>query len=374
MVKVLFFFGIFMATAVSAQYQVGWAISGASGFSNGKVRPGSDVSFIRAFPLALGTGWSPELWIKKGNHGISFSGLFSNSQNRFDYQNVQNQPLGTFMIESRLRQMGVLWRYMPKDSIIYIGPKPFFSLGFFRSIRHVFANDVFLHQTPQEIFTLNLPKINPLNSVLLKAGVSIPIASGVFLQTGLWGNVMLNPPAYVSAELKNLQVPGNLIKNEVQWRHGMVGLFLQWDIKSADIKAKNKGSDSLMNIGNMKLNDAFIPIELLGRKVVHQGQIRMEKSQVEFVIYDAGFVDGDSISLNMNGKWILENYALTAEKKKIQIQLSPGQNNYLVMYALNLGKDPPNTAAISYFENGSEIRLQIKSSLLECGAINFYVP
>lgn len=67
-------------------------------------------------------------------------------------------------------------------------------------------------------------------------------------------------------------------------------------------------------------------------------------------IYDNAAEDGDIISLNLNGKWILKNFTLTKSGTDISIQVKPG-NNILVMYAMNLGSSPPNTAAIKITDN-----------------------
>ncbi|HEY8402896.1 MAG TPA: hypothetical protein VIK89_16635 [Cytophagaceae bacterium] len=66
---------------------------------------------------------------------------------------------------------------------------------------------------------------------------------------------------------------------------------------------------------------------------------------IDAKIYDDAAEDGDIISLNLNGKWVLENFTLTNEGHIIQLKVNPGEN-ILIMYAINLGSSPPNTGAI----------------------------
>ena len=76
-------------------------------------------------------------------------------------------------------------------------------------------------------------------------------------------------------------------------------------------------------------------------------------------IWDDDKVDGDVVSLNLNGIWILKNYRLKKQAKNIIIDL-PEDSNELILYAESLGEMPPNTAAISIW-NGKE---KIKSLVL----------
>jgi hypothetical protein len=99
--------------------------------------------------------------------------------------------------------------------------------------------------------------------------------------------------------------------------------------------------------------------------------VGISSSRLEISVWDREAVDGDTISLNLNGKWILENYGLGKNKLKIPVELNPNTNNYLILYAHNLGKKPPNTAAVSFVDGNKEKVLTIKSDLKQCGAINF---
>lgn len=81
------------------------------------------------------------------------------------------------------------------------------------------------------------------------------------------------------------------------------------------------------------------------RKVELQGCYNVTQDHADLILWDCGVEDNDTVSIYLNGKWIIENYRLTKAKKSFPVQLQPGEN-YLVMYAHNLGDIPNNTAAL----------------------------
>ena len=94
------------------------------------------------------------------------------------------------------------------------------------------------------------------------------------------------------------------------------------------------------------------------RNVEIKDTIYSATREVEILVWDAQKVDGDTISLMLNGKFILENYPLKKAPKRIKATLS-GTNNSIVLYAHNLGTVPPNTASISilHLDNQQEVNL-----------------
>jgi hypothetical protein len=123
--------------------------------------------------------------------------------------------------------------------------------------------------------------------------------------------------------------------------------------------------DEVNSLNNTKLQvkDAN-KANLSQRKLVlSPSEIRVDESVVTLEIYDYNMIDKDSISLYFNGEWILENYCLRKEPKKIEIKLEEGKDNLLELHANNLGIRAPNTAAISYRYNGVRKRILLKSNL-----------
>ncbi|MFC4635297.1 hypothetical protein ACFO3O_15410 [Dokdonia ponticola] len=71
-------------------------------------------------------------------------------------------------------------------------------------------------------------------------------------------------------------------------------------------------------------------------------------------IYDAGKVDDDRINLYIDGKLILENYAILREKKEIPITISK-ESTTVKVTALNVGDSAPNTVKVEILDGSNLI-------------------
>ncbi len=111
-------------------------------------------------------------------------------------------------------------------------------------------------------------------------------------------------------------------------------------------------------------NVELIPDKLKERIVTASNRtIRVDSAKIEMNLYDHMIQDGDILSLNFNGDWILENHSLEAKPKKLKLQLNETGKNYLLLHAENVGKRPPNTMAISYYYRGKKKQIMLKSDL-----------
>lgn len=70
----------------------------------------------------------------------------------------------------------------------------------------------------------------------------------------------------------------------------------------------------------------------------------LKHSKAVLKFKDNSEIDGDTISVYVNGMPILIDYGLVKKEKKIRIELKPGENTITVV-AKNEGRVPPNTAA-----------------------------
>ncbi len=121
----------------------------------------------------------------------------------------------------------------------------------------------------------------------------------------------------------------------------------------------------------LKVDKDGIPKTLKDRDVVKNKTIYVKSTNITFRVWDSGKeVDGDTISLNLNGEWILESFGLSREKKGVSVTISEDGKNFLMLYAINMGKFPPNTAAVSVWDGEREQILELKSDLKSCGALN----
>jgi hypothetical protein len=111
------------------------------------------------------------------------------------------------------------------------------------------------------------------------------------------------------------------------------------------------------------------------RKQVVSKQIEVASDSVRLSFYDNAEVDGDSISVFLNGKLVIAHQGLTERAFNVYVQLDSSLNyNEVSMFAENLGKYPPNTALMvisdgekryetflsSDFQGNATIRLKLR--------------
>ncbi len=100
--------------------------------------------------------------------------------------------------------------------------------------------------------------------------------------------------------------------------------------------------------------------------------IEVESNSVKIDLYDNGEIDGDSISLFLNGKLLLSRKKLTTAPITIRLPIEElEEENELVMYAENLGTIPPNTALMVVTDGGKRYEVRITSDLQKNGTIKF---
>src|SRR5450432_1490623 len=120
----------------------------------------------------------------------------------------------------------------------------------------------------------------------------------------------------------------------------------------------------------IKINEDFRK-----RKQIVSKQIEVASDSVRLSFYDNAEVDGDSISVFLNGKLIVAHQGLTERAFNVYIQLDSSLAiNEVSMFAENLGKYPPNTALMvisdgdkryetflsSDFKGNATIRLKLR--------------
>lgn len=107
-----------------------------------------------------------------------------------------------------------------------------------------------------------------------------------------------------------------------------------------------------------------IPKKLKDREIIsNKRSIEVDTAIVELKIYDHMIQDGDIVSINFNGDWILESYSLEAKPVDLKLKLNVDGKNYLLLHAESVGKRPPNTVGISYFYKGVEEKIMMKSDM-----------
>jgi hypothetical protein len=105
-----------------------------------------------------------------------------------------------------------------------------------------------------------------------------------------------------------------------------------------------------------------IPKSIEGRTVHITQAITVRSNEIIIRVWDDETVDGDILSLNLNGQWILSKYLLQAAPYKLEEVLKAG-TNYLILHADSEGKSKPCTAAVIIYDGVREQKIILNSDL-----------
>lgn len=133
------------------------------------------------------------------------------------------------------------------------------------------------------------------------------------------------------------------------------------------------------------LNNKFLmdfPKIIDNDTIEYQQTIVVKNPNVKLLFYDGEKEDGDIVSVNFNGAWVLEKYKLkkktSVQPKILNLSLIPNFENYIFTKAWNLGTIPPNTLTVEIIDtDGSDPPrvVNIKSAIGRSGAIKLvYKP
>ena len=159
------------------------------------------------------------------------------------------------------------------------------------------------------------------------------------------------------------------LERELDENIQLVNTYLTNEYNQFMVSSSEEGRHRLMQV---KGGDGIKPLSLQKRDIEVQKVITVEAKILKLAVWDNERVDGDKISLSLNGKWILRNYEIVKEKHNFEIELIPGQVNQLVFFAENLGTIPPNTSAINIQYEGYNKTHIMRSNLDKSGSINFF--
>ena len=101
------------------------------------------------------------------------------------------------------------------------------------------------------------------------------------------------------------------------------------------------------------------------------GSIVATAKQVELAIWDDAVEDGDSISININGKWIEKGFPVKKKPQFISITLQPGPNA-ITFVGDNLGSIPPNTSVLEIIDGKKRKSFMLATVPGENNLINIF--
>lgn len=106
------------------------------------------------------------------------------------------------------------------------------------------------------------------------------------------------------------------------------------------------------NLKNFKPDASGAAAKISERKTDAQQTILFKADSLLIAVYDNGEIDGDTVSVLLNGEVVLAKQGLkaSAAKKTIFLPATADDEFTLVLYAENLGKYPPNTGLLVVYD------------------------
>ena len=106
------------------------------------------------------------------------------------------------------------------------------------------------------------------------------------------------------------------------------------------------------------------------RKSILQQEITVSSDSLRISFYDNGDIDGDSISVFMNGYPIVASKELDIRGLNLYLKLDTTKEvNEITMFAENLGKFPPNTALMIVYDGEARKEVYLSSSLTQNASV-----
>ncbi len=110
------------------------------------------------------------------------------------------------------------------------------------------------------------------------------------------------------------------------------------------------------------------------RKTRIQAEFVTRNAFVKLMLRDNREVDGDTVSVFLNGQCVLHAYGLQSKTFVRTIEIDPTKKNELLLYAETEGRLPPCTVALSLRDSKRKQDFIIQSSMKENGAIQLRPP
>ena len=138
-------------------------------------------------------------------------------------------------------------------------------------------------------------------------------------------------------------------------------------------KTKSPAVINIADIKNPNIYNSGAATLVNERKSEFAQSIIIKSDSLQLALYDNGEIDGDTVSVLLNGEVILAKQGLKATAIRKTIYITPGNNDslVLVLYAENLGKYPPNTGLLVVRDGENVYNVRFSADLQKNAAIVF---
>jgi hypothetical protein len=265
--------------------------------------------------------------------------------------------------------------YQPDDSksngVIFhqkkIGGKRFFKLRFDSNVLIFECCDEFgyMNYVSTKNLSLIAGKRYFFSIVIQNENFSVSIDEQVVATSK---SVKLNIRESQSADLCSF---GALEKDELSVKGRLYDfLFFNRMLNTDELNQIFSGYWKSQNLQIAKIeNKPEIPVIKQRTSVLSKTITDIVSDSVLIEYYDRDQVDGDTISIYLNGVLVVEKQRVDKSKKTIRLPLQKDKDNFVTLFAENLGKVPPNTATVRIFADGKKYELNINSDFVQNGTI-----
>jgi hypothetical protein len=127
---------------------------------------------------------------------------------------------------------------------------------------------------------------------------------------------------------------------------------------TSGVTAPVKITDSAINYTERNLVAQFTR-----RKIIYTKDLEIGSDSIRISLYDNGEIDGDTVTVFLNGKPVIVHQELTARAVNMYLTLDNSKDvNEVSLFAENLGKIPPNTALMVVTDGISRFEVFLSST------------
>jgi hypothetical protein len=131
------------------------------------------------------------------------------------------------------------------------------------------------------------------------------------------------------------------------------------------------GGVSTASVAPVKITDSAIDAysernlldQFTRRKIAYTKDLDVSSDSIRISLYDNGEIDGDTVTVFLNGQPVVTHQELTARALNIYLTLDNSKDvNEVSLFAENLGRIPPNTALMVVTDGISRFEVFLSSS------------
>ncbi|WP_152616840.1 hypothetical protein [Flavihumibacter solisilvae] len=185
---------------------------------------------------------------------------------------------------------------------------------------------------------------------------------------------------YTCPELRVLFSLDSLVEEDEVINEGLAKKLWQPSVEDMIVVDDQDGPEIKTAVTNSTLNRSTVKSPVLNvnsltnlfkqRQTIVTNELAVQSDSIRVSFYDNGDIDGDSISVFLNGSPILEKQIISAKATTLYIKLdSTKEFHDIAMFAENLGRIPPNTALMVVYDGDTPQEVFLSSNFQQNGSV-----